>query len=139
MTRGHWKIGAIATLTLSCTWAMGQLSMPVPDPPATALASPPQSCPEMSQAASNSAARCNVLARSSMNDGGNHLLFSSTALAGYDTAFDSRAALGAELEGAQLYVGTLLHRNSSYTRIDNTITGINYNIGTGSMQYLNTP
>jgi hypothetical protein len=92
----------------------------------------------MSQAASNSAARCNVLARSSMNDGGNHLLFSSTALAGYDTAFDSRAALGAELEGAQLYVGTLLHRNSSYTRIDNTITGINYHIGTGSMQYLNT-
>ena len=135
MTRIHLKIEAIVTLTLSCTWAMGQIPTQVPESPASTA----QSCPEMNQVPSESAARCNVLSRSSnMSDGGNHLFLSTTALGGYDTAFDSRAALGAKLEGGQLYVGALFHRNSSYTMLENTITGIAYHIGQGSMQYLNT-
>jgi hypothetical protein len=135
MTRVRWQIEAIVSLTLAAPCAIGQITMPISAPPADTE----QSCPQMNQTPSESTARCNVHARSSnMSDGGNHLFLSTTALAGYDTAFDTRAGLGAELEGGQFYVGALLHRNSSYTMIDNTITGIDYHAGQGSKQYLNT-
>jgi hypothetical protein len=132
MTIANWKVASILW-SICLPWpALAQSVSPVVDPPA-------QSCPQMAQGSSESAARCNVHARgSNLNDGGNHLSVSTSTLAGYDSAFDGRVALPGHFEGGQVYTAATFHKGSSYTMVENTAAMINYQIAQGTLQYLNT-
>ena len=133
MTRVLVKCGPLMLVLLLPAWLAAQVSIPMSGHPPAAE----QPCPAMSEEPSESAARCNVLARTSnLSDVGTHMSFSASAMGGYDSAFDGRVALPASFEGGQFYANALFHKSSSDLLLYNTFTAINYQTGQGTRQFL---
>lgn len=71
-------------------------------------------------------------------DGGKHVLLSLGSIGGYDSAFNARRNLSASFEGGIAYAGLEYLKPNSFTLFENTSSLVNYTVGNGITQYLNS-
>ena len=110
--------------------------MPISGPDTTS----DDSCPSFNSSTPSSAShKCESSQRSQDSmDGGKHVLLSFGSVGGYDSAFNARRNLTASFEGGIAYAGLMYLRPNSFTRFENTSSLVNYTVGNGIMQYMNS-
>jgi hypothetical protein len=122
------------------SWAIaaahGQVVMPVSAPDTGS----DDSCPSFNSSTLSAASHNCKSAQRSQNssDGGKHVLVSLGSVGGYDSAFNARRNLTASFEGGIAYAGLMYLRPNSFTLFENTSSLVNYAVGNGITQYMNS-
>ena len=127
---------AAATLIWAIVAGRAQVVMPVTAPDAGS----DEGCPSFNSDTPSAASHnCRNSQRSQNSmDGGKHVLFSVGTLGGYDSAFNARRNLPASFEGGIAYAGLMYLRPTSFTQFENTSSLVNYDVGSGITQYMNS-
>src|SRR5262249_4086885 len=128
--------GAATILIWAWVSASGQAVMPISAPDTTGDSGCPSFNSSSPSAASHNCAN-SERSRDSM-DGGKHVLFSLGSVGGYDSAFNARPNLAASFEGGMAYAGLMYLQPNSFSRFENTSSLVNYAVGQGITQYMNS-
>lgn len=136
MSVRHHAWIAAAALVVAIAGAQGQAVMPISAPDTASDGR----CPSFNSGTPSAASsNCKNSQRGQdLTDGGRHILFSLGSLGGYDSAFNARRNLGASFEGGIAYAGLMYLRPNSFTQFENTSSTVNYAVGPGIMQYMNS-
>jgi hypothetical protein len=144
MTPTAWRSAIVGVLALWAPLAIAQVDVL---PPSVEQS---QVCPGTNATALGLTPRCSSqfqhsgpanLAGQSPEDAtyDSRVLFATGALGGYDSAFDGAAeAPGASGAGGWIDIEALRNGDSTYLMFQNVATAIDYQIGNGALQYLDT-